>query len=788
MQAGQNLQGLPLNGYNHLDSSSFASGDPGTEAAEGKPKGGFKLRPLLAILWRNAFLIGGITAVAGGLGCWSYLKTPRVYEGNFTILVEPITSQGRATDPTAISRAQVTQDNSSIDYPTLLEVLQSPELLSKIAAQIQTRYPEVSSSTLARDLNNQNFTVIRKGTNLLDSTRTIDVTYRGTDPQAVQFILDKLAEGYLRFSLEDRKTRIGGGVEFIEDQLPALQQRVNNLESQIQAIRQRYRFNDPNLENQEVANQLREVQEKRLDAETLLREQTTLYGNLQNQLRLTPEQGLAASALSQNPRYQDLLAQLKRVESQIAVSLARFNEESPIVQRLREQERNLNRLILKETNQILGQSSPGVPGSSQVVSFQDALRVSLIGQLVTSSNQAKALQARISQIVAKENELNRRLTELPALTRQYNTLQQQLDIATKTLNQFLLQRETLRVEAAQKEVPWEIISKPKLATNILTGAPIARRSKKALQMVIAGFGAGLMLGVLAALLRERVRNVFVTANDLQDAVSLPFLGVIPSASNRVSGYSNGKGIRVADPFIGAFSSLYANLRFLNPSSSIRSLAIGSVEPGDGKTTVALNLAQMAASMGQRVLLVDANFYAPQIHTLLDLSNQRGLTDILRQKVDLEDVLQRSSLDGNLSVLVAGPVQPDATKLFASNEMRSLAGQIQEMFDLVIYDTPALDGLTDVNFLTAQTDGMVMVVGVNKTKRSKFNQILEGLKKYRLPVAGIVANHTVRGQAYYPISPQESLPDGMPSAFLGKLKEPSDAAVRSASIVENFQDG
>ncbi|MBF2027630.1 MAG: polysaccharide biosynthesis tyrosine autokinase [Oscillatoriales cyanobacterium C42_A2020_001] len=774
MQAGQNLQGLPSSSHNRLDNPSFATADFGSESAEGKPKGGFKLRPILAILWRNAFLIGGVTAVAGGLAFLGYLRTPVVYEGNFTILVEPITSQARATDPTAISRAQVTQDNSSIDYPTLLEVLQSPELLSKIAAQIQSRYPEVSSSSLSRDLEYQNFTVIRKGTNLLDSTRTIDVTYRGTDPQGVQFILEKLAEGYLRFSLEDRKTRIGGGVEFIEDQLPALQQRVNNLESQIQAIRQRYRFNDPNVENQEVAEQLRDVEEKRLDAETLLREQATLYGNLQNQLRLTPEQGLAASALSQNPRYQDLLTQLKRVESQIAVSLARFNEESPIVQRLREQERNLNQLILRETGQILGQSSPGVPGSSQVVSFQDALRVSLIGQLVTSANQTKALQARINQIAATENELNRRLTELPALTRQYNTLQQQLDIATKTLNQFLLQRETLRVEAAQKEVPWEIISKPKLATNPVTGTPIAKRGKKALQMAVATLGAGVLLGVLAALLRERLRNVFVTANDLQDAVQLPFLGVIPSAGNRVGSLSNGKGMRASDPFLDAFSSLYTNLRFLNANSPVRSIAVSSVEPGDGKTTIALNLAQMASSMGQRVLLVDANFFAPQIHTLLDVSNQRGLTDTLRQKVDVEEVIQKSSLDDNLSVLVAGPIQVDATKLFASYEMQNLARRLQEMFDLVIYDTPALDGLTDVNFLAAQTDGLLMVVGVNKTKRSRFNETLEGLKKYRLPIVGVVANHTSRRQAYYSVAQQGGIQNGMPSAFLGKLKEPSDA--------------
>ncbi|MDX2232532.1 MAG: polysaccharide biosynthesis tyrosine autokinase [Leptolyngbyaceae cyanobacterium bins.349] len=777
MQAGQDLQSLPVNGHRRYEELPLASGDS-SESSEGKPKGGFKIRPLVAIVLRNIPLILGITAIIGGVSYMAYKNTPLIFEGDFRILVEPITSQGRATDPTAISRGAVPtgNENSTVDYPTLLQVLQSPELLSKIAAQIQTRYPEVTASSLARDLRSQDFTVVRIGTDLLDTTKALAITYRGTDPQKVQFILEKLAEGYLRFSLEDRKTRIGGGVEFIEDQLPGLQQRVSNLESQIQAIRERYRFTDPAIENQQVVDQLKDVQRLKLETETALREQATLFASLQNQLRLSPEQGLAASALSQNPRFQDLLTQRQKVQSQIAVSLARFTEDSPTVQRLRGQERNLNRLIGQEAQAILGQSSPGVAQTTNIVAFQDPLRVSMITQLVTSGNQARALQARVNQVIRNENELNRRLTELPAIVRQYNTLQQQLTIATQTLNQFLLQRETLRVEAAQKEVPWEIISKPKLVSSPVSGRPIATRGKKATQMLMAGFGGGLALGLLAALLREKLRNVFVTAQDLQDAIQQPFLGSIPSAGKSTALAPNSRPNSLMNPFLDAFSSLYTNLRFLQPFGAVHSLAISSVEPGDGKTVVALNLAQTAASMGQRVLLVDANLHTPQIHTLAGVSNQRGLVDVLQQKLDPEEVIQKSGMDSNLAIMTAGSTAIASTKLFASTEMQRLAKQLQAKFDLVIYDTPALDGLSDLNFLGAQTDGFLMVVGVNKTKRSNFNKTMEGLKKYRIPVVGVVANHTKRGYASYPIAQQASLPSGeMPSAFFGNLKESSDAA-------------
>jgi Mrp family chromosome partitioning ATPase len=108
-------------------------------------------------------------------------------------------------------------------------------------------------------------------------------------------------------------------------------------------------------------------------------------------------------------------------------------------------------------------------------------------------------------------------------------------------------------------------------------------------------------------------------------------------------------------------------------------------------------------------------------------------------------------------------------------MQQLLTQLQTKFDLVIFDTPALDGLTDLNFLGAQTDGFLMVVGVNKTKRSKFNKTLEGLKKYRIPVIGVIANHPNRQYTSYPAIQQSgSTSTEMPSAFFGNLKGSSDA--------------
>ena len=103
--------------------------------------------------------------------------------------------------------------------------------------------------------------------------------------------------------------------------------------------------------------------------------------------------------------------------------------------------------------------------------------------------------------------------------------------------------------------------------------------------------------------------------------------------------------KIASEFIEAFDSLYTNIRFLSSNRTISSLAIGSATVGEGKSTVALNLAHVAALAGQRVLLVDANLHSPSLHKLLELPNVKGLSNFLDNKNEPDEIIQRSHLDG-----------------------------------------------------------------------------------------------------------------------------------------------
>jgi capsular exopolysaccharide synthesis family protein len=282
------------------------------------------------------------------------------------------------------------------------------------------------------------------------------------------------------------------------------------------------------------------------------------------------------------------------------------------------------------------------------------------------------------------------------------------------------------------------------------------------------------------LLAEKMDRVFHSPDELKDSTGLPILGRIPF-EKKLKGRTTNPGAEnalefeferrsygySASPFLEAFRSLHANLHFLTPDHPIRSLAISSAVPGDGKSTTATFLAQAAAAMGQRVLLVDADLRRSQIHVATDLPNVWGLSNVISSEINADDVIQRSPVEDNLYVLTAGQVPPDPTRLLSSKKMQKLVERFQESFDLVIFDTPPMLGLADARLLATHVDGIVMVVGLGRTDRAVLTEVLYGLRMSRARVFGIIANgvkdyaasSTSYYQRYYTQAPRPEVLNG-----------------------------
>lgn len=184
----------------------------------------------------------------------------------------------------------------------------------------------------------------------------------------------------------------------------------------------------------------------------------------------------------------------------------------------------------------------------------------------------------------------------------------------------------------------------------------------------------------------------------------------------------GYGYYGASAFSESLRVLHTNLKLLSADRPLRSVIIASALPGDGKSTIALNLAPTAAILGQKVLLVDSDMRRPQVAQRLNLNQKQGLSTVITNnsnETEIDNYLQKPMPLVDFSVLPAGDLPPDPAKLLASQKMQHLVKDFERTFDLVVYDTPPVLGLADASLLASHTDGVILVVTLIKLRVQPF---------------------------------------------------------------------
>ena len=685
-------------------------------------KDDWNLSDSLSILQRRWLIITGVATTVMTFVVVSTLNQKAIYEGNFRLLVESVTNYENSLSKLT-SAIETGAGRSGLDYESQIEVLKSPKLMKDIVKDLQVSYPELDYGSLMSSL----------GIARLGETKIIEVRYQNENPEKIKVVLDKIANTYLKYSLEKRQTQLRQGIRFVDREMPPVKNRVDQLQKELQSFREKYKFFDPTSQSEQVTQQIQSLREQRLAVDRQLALARTNFDILKG------AEG-AQATLKDAPVYQQLIIQERQLETQIAYELSRFQADSPSIQSLKEKRENLLPLIQQEANRVLSSRF----GEAKI--------------------QIQTLDVQSQELAKAEQQLNQLVNQLPSLARRYTDLQQNLQIATETLNRFLLTRQTLQVEAAQTELPWELIR-----ASVKPQFPISPDIPRSLTL---GLVASSVLGIGAALIFEKLDNTYHSADTFNDKVKLPLLGTIPfdkeientqnptleekvpQAQKPVRFHKEvsklPKGGKKHQPRSEAYYTqgkllesiwvLYTNIQLLASDRSIRSIVISSAEPGDGKSLISYHLAEVAATMGKRVLLVDADMRRPQIHNRAGLNNTLlGLSSLISTNIELEQVIQEAPSTSNLSIITAGPLPPDPAKLLSSEKMKKIMANFDRNFDLVIYDLPPLLGLADATLLAPQTDGIIFVARLHKTNRSAIKQALNRLKTSRINVLGVVAN-------------------------------------------------
>ncbi len=263
--------------------------------------------------------------------------------------------------------------------------------------------------------------------------------------------------------------------------------------------------------------------------------------------------------------------------------------------------------------------------------------------------------------------------------------------------------------------------------------------------VLVGSVLGLCLSATAILTLDHFDETLRSAQKVQEVLGVPIIGQISEAH-----YSDQKHAGSSDAardhsvLLNAFGSLRINFNRLMSQQSVKVLLISSPSRGDGKTTIAENLASAFALSGRKVILVDADLYHPQLHTRLKLDDQKGLTSILADGLDWKDVAQNS---GKISVIPGGPHSSSSGILLESDAMARLLEDLQMNSDVVIIDGPPLF-MMDAQILASKVGGIVLVVRQGDTITAVARAMLDQLNFMEANVFGAVLNCVPEKQSYY----------------------------------------
>ncbi len=335
-------------------------------------------------------------------------------------------------------------------------------------------------------------------------------------------------------------------------------------------------------------------------------------------------------------------------------------------------------------------------------------------------------------------------------------MEQNDDATTDRALTVQLERKRDQLETAQRALIEQFRSADSGSTNqIAVLEPAVRRpipvEPNLPQNLLAALIGAMVLGLSLMLICEYFTYVIYTAEELEDATRLPHLGRIVR-HKRLRGAGLAQLVAHARPDTLAAESyrvLRANLQSTGDDRMLSSLLVTSPARGDGKSSIAANLAITLAQAGSSVLLIDANLRQPRLGALFGVPDDQGLTDLLHAP-DLPPVpLPVVGLRG-LSVLPAGTPTTNSPDLLASPAMARLLNQCRALADVVILDSSPLS-YSDTLTLGRLVDGVLLVVNHGRTSREATVNAVESLRIIGAPLVGAVLNRVkAEAGAYYPL--------------------------------------
>ena len=531
----------------------------------------------------------------------------------------------------------------------------------------------------------------RLNVEILGGTDIISMSYKDPDPVTAKKVVDTLMNVYIEEQVRSATDQIDKADGFLATALPKEENKLQSLESRLQDFYEKNQIVDLQEEKKILVGEIANLDRQISSVGAQLQGKKSQTTSLQNQLGLNLNQAINANQLANTPQVQSIIQELANTETQLSQERQRFNDNHPAVASLKDKKQALNSSLQQLIRQYVGAKvSTGLLRGGNLKENQLERFISLkIDELSLATEVAALNQYR--QVY-----LNRS-RDIPRLEKQEQTLLREVEATRSTYGTLLASKGDIQVLSNQTTGNAQIIEEGLIPEEGTTGR---------VALMALGILMGLFLSNLTAILLEMQDRTLKTIPEIKQKFSYQVLGIVP-----LDTLQNDRGGIVVQREPDSFASeiyrmIQTNLKFLAVKRQPKVILMTSSVPGEGKSTVAANLAAAMAQLGRKVLLIDGDLRKASQHELWQVSNKAGVKDVVAHKTALAKLVTQPMKQ--LDLLTSGTIAPNPLALLDSTEMSELVAVARKEYELVIIDAPPLAVTADVLTLSKLADGIVFV--------------------------------------------------------------------------------
>lgn len=585
-------------------------------------------------------------------------------------------------------------------------------------------------------------------------TDLIELKVQAIDPAEAAYIANIWMESYRDLDISASRGEVSEIKRFLENQLDSAQVKLAVTENSLKQYKETESVSELTAETQQLIEQAAEFETQYQTANTELQANGKKLAYLKAQL-----------SESQNAMIEDRLSSpvIMEMEKQMAEVIAHkasfeqqlresglYSSDDATLRKHETRLRGLQDKIVEEKRKMVA----GGLSSLNPMQVSETIMTNIL-ELETQNTSLKAQTIALERIVKR---FNRRLDSLPEKALNLARLQREVEVNSNIVLMLREKYEENRIVEAGQIGLVRIVDPANPPED-----PIKPNKKMNL---LLGFMVGLGLGVGIVFVREYMDASIRSIEDIERE-GFVVLGSIPlitpqRVGKHVKGINGNGGIKDIEarlvthlapksPISEAYRSLRTNIQYSNTDKSIKTVAVTSSGPGEGKSTSTANMAITFAQMGAKTLLIDTDLRRPVQHGIFGVDRNNGLTNVLVGKTSFEDAVIETKVEG-LDLLTAGTLPPNPSELLGSQKMEAFIEKVSDIYDIVLFDTPPVIAVTDSAVLGSKVDGMVLVVKSSETNRDAMLRARTLLDNVHANIIGVMLNgvnvENMYGSYYY----------------------------------------